>query len=95
MKREIPDDAQLIVGANKSTPKEYLIPGSKLYDCTRCGAQLWLAPTGQKVLKDGKTMPVCLNCMAELADDGKVDDMTLAPGAKEELRDNFLRKLQN
>jgi hypothetical protein len=80
-----PEPEQVIViGASMAVPEAELIPGSRKYNCEKCGSSIWLAPSGQKAVGNGATV-LCIPCAtAEPLKPG--DDVALPPGAIGELR---------
>lgn len=83
-----------VVGMSNSHRAE--TPGSTLYPCAACGAQVWMVPSSQRAIKSGQVEPVCLKCA--MPDTGCADDIEFAgllPGAIEETIQHFTRKRRN
>ena len=43
-------------------PSRYITPGSKKCQCNDCGTKVWVAPSGQKLIKEKAAIVVCMNC---------------------------------
>lgn len=76
----MPDESDItyIVGADGETTEP--VRGSKLYSCSKCGRLVWLAPTGQAMVKAGALVICIADALRE-----KDQEIGLAPGAKEEI----------
>ena len=57
--------------SNKEEPKfivgsaEANVPGSAKFVCSRCTRDVWLARSGQRIVRDAQARPLCMNCMLE------------------------------
>lgn len=40
----------------------YIVPGSVQYQCNDCGAKVWVAPSGQQLIKERAATVVCMKC---------------------------------
>ena len=52
----------LICLAVEGDPQRYIVPGSVEQDCNDCGIKVWVAPSGQKLIRGRATTVVCHNC---------------------------------
>jgi len=46
----------------KGDPGRYIVPGSVQHECKDCGTEVWVAPSGQQLMRERATMVVCPNC---------------------------------
>ena len=72
------DDITYIVGSDDDMSEP--VRGSKLYPCSKCSRLVWLAPSGQAMVKAGAIV-LCIADAMEIED----QEFGIAPGAKEEL----------
>jgi hypothetical protein len=56
-----------------------VIPGSTRATCARCGADVAVAPTGQRLRAERNLTVVCVSCIAD------VDDLEFEPLSAEQL----------
>lgn len=73
---------ELLVGATKP-----LVPGSRSLACStaQCTAMVWIAPSGQKALSDGRVRVICEDCFLLQFDPGS-DSINMLPEALQEIR---------
>ncbi|MBA7498907.1 hypothetical protein ES704_01646 [subsurface metagenome] len=43
-------------------PVRYITPGSEKRECNDCGTKVWVAPSGQKLIKEKAPIVACMNC---------------------------------
>ena len=51
-----------------------VIPGSKLFSCSRCNRAVWVAPTGLKKLEEGAEI-ICSDCFLSLKREAKSEEI--------------------
>jgi hypothetical protein len=66
------------------------IPGSVRLACALCGAVVWLAPSGQRVLVSDGAAVWCIPCAGKNVSDS--DQVVTAPGAEREFMDSLKRQ---
>ena len=43
-------------------PGRYIVPGSVQGQCDDCSTEVWVAPSGQELMKERTTIVVCMKC---------------------------------
>lgn len=43
-------------------PGRYIVPGSVQHQCEDCGTEVWVAPSGQELIRERAATIVCMNC---------------------------------
>lgn len=43
-------------------PDRYIVPGAVQYDCNDCGIKVWVAPSGQHLIRESAAIVVCPSC---------------------------------
>lgn len=43
-------------------PVRYIVPGSVQYQCEDCGTEVWVAPSGQHLIKERAAVVICMAC---------------------------------
>jgi hypothetical protein len=64
-----------------SGPPAAYVPGSKAYACKLCKQTVWLAPSGQRVEREGATV-WCMKCTGRNSD--TISSLELTPEAPQE-----------
>lgn len=62
------------------------IVGSVTWSCEKCGAGVWIAPTGIAMVEAGDTMVYCIHCGLKSVEETDGDIMPPTPEQLEELR---------
>lgn len=83
------NDKHCIVGFTRSDGAR-VVRGSEPFQCSQCGSEVWLAPSGQAMVTAG-ALVLCMDCALER----QPADIRLAPGAAEEFASEMLRDLRN
>ena len=65
------------------------VSGSAQFPCRQCAAQVWLAPSGQRMMKAGAWV-MCMECALSHA--AEIISFDFAPGADEEYLAETLRR---
>lgn len=94
---ENPEEPNILVcAAVEGNPPEKQVPGSITAICGSCDKEIYVSPSGQKLLTAGEATPLCGRC-AQLSvatyydQTGKRPPFAVAPGALEELTDALVR----
>jgi len=66
-------------------PDRYIVPGSVQYDCIDCGIKVWVAPSGQQLIRERAATVVCMNC-AQVRVDQKSGSLEITRGQAEEIK---------
>lgn len=67
-------------------PDRYIVPGSMQDQCADCGALIWVAPSGQKLLKEARAITVCPKCGLTRVREHP-GDLEMAPGQIDEIKE--------
>lgn len=43
-------------------PSRYIVPSSVQDRCNDCGTEVWVAPSGQQLIRERATVVVCMDC---------------------------------
>lgn len=43
-------------------PGRYIVPGGLQHECNDCGIKVWVAPSGQQLIREKATIVVCERC---------------------------------
>lgn len=68
-----------------------MVVGSKVEHCDRCGRAVWVAPSGQRVLREKGLEIVCIPCVVTAVKDDPDVKFAVNPESVVELRDHYRR----
>jgi len=66
-------------------PDRYIVPGSIQDRCNDCGTKVWVAPSGQQLIKERPTVVVCNGC-ATVRMNNKPGDLEITGEQVEEVK---------
>ena len=56
------DEVTILMCLPVGDPGRFVVPGSAQHQCNDCGAEVWVAPSGQELIKERPTIVVCMDC---------------------------------
>ncbi len=86
------DDEPLVICCLRVSHHEIPAAGSRPSRCVECGEQVWLAPSSQRMRKQGG-QPTCLQCVMATGEDLEFEAPT--PAQLAEVRAELTRREQS
>ena len=63
MKGLMEGEVTILVGLSvDGDPGRYIVPDSIQHPCNDCGTEVWVAPSGQQIIRERAATVVCMNC---------------------------------
>lgn len=64
-----------------------VIPGSVQHDCNDCGTKVWVAPSGQKLVRERDATIICPKCaLLKMEKDPGPHEITVTPETVQEVK---------
>jgi len=58
----MPEETIVMCLPVEGDPGRYIVPGSVQYNCNDCDTEVWVAPSGQRLIRERGATIVCMNC---------------------------------
>ena len=79
------DEEERVLVCKRVDSEGPVYPGSRVYECDNCGAEVWIAPSGQASIVDF-TATICIPCACTRFEKKAPDAVEILPAAAQEIR---------